>query len=69
VLGQKYFPIPYNFLKNLAYIVGTIGIIYVVNLVELDSQWLVTAFHAVVILVYLSVIYLLERSYLRQPIT
>jgi O-antigen/teichoic acid export membrane protein len=64
--GQKYYPIPYNVGKSAAYIVVTIAIVYLVNSITFDNQWIATAFHGVVILAYLLVIYLLERNHFRR---
>lgn len=69
LLGQKYYPIPYSVLKSLGYITITIALIYLVNPVEFSAQWMTTAFHGIVLVFYLVVIYLIERSYLRQPVS
>jgi O-antigen/teichoic acid export membrane protein len=65
LLGQKYYPMPYDVGKSIAYIAVTVGIIYAVNPISINNQWLATTFHAVVIVAYLLVIYLLERKQLR----
>ena len=69
LLGQKYYPIPYAVLKSLSYITVTIALIYLVNLMEFTAQWMTTAFHGIVLVIYLSVIFLVERSYFRQPVS
>jgi len=69
LLGQKYYPIPYSVLKSLSYITLTIALIYLVNLMEFSAQWMTTAFHGIVLVFYLAVIYLVERSYFRQPVS
>lgn len=69
LLGQKYYPIPYSVLKSLSYITITIALIYLVNLMEFPDQWMRTAFHGIVLLLYLAVIYRVEKSYFRQPVT
>ena len=65
LLGQKYYPIPYNVGKSMVLIAITFAIVYAVNLVSIDDQWLATTFHAVVIVAYVLVIYLLERKQFR----
>lgn len=67
-LGQKFYPIPYKVLKSMAYILITVVIIYMVNKIEVQSLWLAVGFHGVVIVLYLFMVYLLERSYFRQPV-
>jgi len=66
VIGQKYYPIPYNVGKSVTYIAITAAIVYAVNLISINNQSLATAFHAVVFVTYLLVIYLLERKHFRQ---
>lgn len=62
VYGQKYYPIPYNIPKLFAYISITFALAYVVNYIEIPNQWLATGFHAVVMVVYIGVIYFIERD-------
>lgn len=66
LLGQRYYPIPYNVGKSISYIAGTTALIYAVNLVKIQSEWLSICFHGVVILAYLSIVYFLERKNFRQ---
>jgi len=66
LLGQKYYPIPYNVGKSIVYIAVTFAIIYAVNLISINGQWVATTFHTVVIVAYLLVIYLLERKQFRH---
>lgn len=67
-LGQKFYPIPYGVLKSMAYILITVVIIYAVNEIEIHIVWIAMGFHGVVIALYLFIVYLLERSYFRQPV-
>jgi O-antigen/teichoic acid export membrane protein len=69
VLGQKFFPIPYGIRRGLTYIIGTVILVYLVNLVKLPNQLIATGFHFLVIVAYLYILYLLEKDYFRQPIT
>jgi O-antigen/teichoic acid export membrane protein len=61
-LGQKYYPIPYNIGKALGYILSTMALIYFINSISIPDQFLATTFHAVIITVYILVVYLLERK-------
>ena len=65
-LGQKFYPIPYNVGKSLGYILITTILVYVVNGVVLQDQWLATGFHAGVFLIYVAVVYLIEKKGLRS---
>jgi O-antigen/teichoic acid export membrane protein len=64
-LGQKYYPIPYNVAGGFAYIILTTLIVYSVNLISIENQWAATGFHSLVMLIYLSVVYLIEKKDLR----
>lgn len=69
LLGQKYYPIPYQVLKGIAYIVFTTAIVYAVGFVSIENQWLATTFHTGVFLSYLFIVYLLEKKAFKQPQT
>lgn len=66
VTGQRYYPIPYQIHKSLAYISITLVIIYSVNSITFENQWLATGFHAGVIAVFILFVFFLERSALRK---
>jgi len=66
LLGQKFYPIPYNVSRSLAYIVGTVAIIYLVELVSIENQWLASGFHFAVIVIYVLILYLLEKERFKQ---
>jgi O-antigen/teichoic acid export membrane protein len=68
LLGQKYYPIPYAMGKSILYISITTALVYGVNSIEIPNPWAATAFHVLVMVVYLAVVYFLERRYFRQPI-
>lgn len=59
-LGQKYYPIPYTIVKDLFYILITLFIVYGVNAITFGDAVSAFIFHTVVIIVYISVILLLE---------
>lgn len=66
LLGQKYYPIPYDIQKGLIYIVGTTVAVYLINEWQIPNQWMATATHAILVLLYIFVIYIIERKKLRQ---
>jgi O-antigen/teichoic acid export membrane protein len=68
VLGQKFYPIPYKIVSGLAYIFTTIAIVYIVRSITIENQWIATGFHALVISVYLVIVFLLERKSFRQAL-
>jgi O-antigen/teichoic acid export membrane protein len=62
MLGQKYYPIPYDIGKALAYIVVSVLIVYGVNAIDISDQLLATGFHSLVIGIYLAGVFMLERK-------
>jgi O-antigen/teichoic acid export membrane protein len=67
LLGRKFYPIPYRVGKSLAYILITTLIIYVVNAVEMEEQWIAVGFHSLVLVAWLGIVYWLERNYFLTP--
>jgi O-antigen/teichoic acid export membrane protein len=61
-IGQKYFPIPYHVAAGLAYIFITYILIYVVNALAFTNQWAATGFHGGILILYLMMIFILERK-------
>jgi O-antigen/teichoic acid export membrane protein len=64
-LGQRYYPIPYNVGKILLYITVTLLFVYGTSAIEISNQVAATAFHMVVIFVFLILIYFAEGRQLR----
>jgi O-antigen/teichoic acid export membrane protein len=62
LLGQKHFSIPYNITALLTYIVVTTLLCYAVNYVVITNQWLATGFHMVVMVVYVVIVWVVERK-------
>jgi len=60
--GQKYYPIPYKIFSDSLYIIATMIVIYLVNEINMESLYLSVGFHAVVILSFLSLVYLIESK-------
>jgi O-antigen/teichoic acid export membrane protein len=69
ILGQKYFPVPYTILKDLTYILLTTVGVYLVYSIDsmIADQVFRTTFHIVVIVVFVLVVFFIERRGLRQP--
>ncbi len=66
LFGQKYFPIPYKITTTLAYLVGTFFLASVVNLFPISNPFISASIHTLLILVYLFVVYLIERPNLKN---
>ncbi len=60
--GQKFYPIPYNMGKLFGYIIVTTLLCYGVNAIKIMNQWLATGFHILVIIIYVGVVFLIERK-------
>jgi O-antigen/teichoic acid export membrane protein len=66
--GQKYYPIPYHIKSGISYIIITTGIAYGVNSIAINNQWLATGFHGLVLLIYLLIIFRIERKEFKKGI-
>jgi O-antigen/teichoic acid export membrane protein len=64
--GQKYYPIPYKVLSDSAYILLTVILVYAVNEIRIDSQWVAFPFHLSIVLFFLAVIYKMEWKNLKR---
>ena len=60
--GQRFYPIPYTINRDLMYIAVTVALVYLVQTINIHEQLLATAFHTGVILIYLIVVYLIEKK-------
>jgi O-antigen/teichoic acid export membrane protein len=61
-LGQRNYPIPYTVTRDIGYVVFTYSILLLVNRVQINDQLLATSFHAGVIILFLGLVYLIERK-------
>lgn len=66
LLGQRFYPIPYQITKAILYIVLTTILVYAINAIPIPDQLLATSFHIGVICAYLIIVYIVERKTLRQ---
>jgi len=62
LIGQKYYPIPYNVFAGFGYILFAVALIYISSIISIDSQSMSTGFHMVIMLIYVIVAYFLERK-------
>ena len=69
LIGQRFYPIPYNVGKSMLYIVGTTALVYVVRLLSFEPTWISTIVHMGVILLFLVLIYFLEKDDFKQSTT
>ena len=66
LLGQKYYPIPYQVGTALLYIAATTVVVYTTLNIDIPGAIASFAFHQAILLAYLFVIYLLERKHFRS---
>jgi O-antigen/teichoic acid export membrane protein len=66
VLGQRFYPIPYDIGKSILYVAFTTLLVYIVNAIPLEPLWLSHGFHFLVLGVYLIAIYLIEKKGFQQ---
>ncbi len=61
-LGQKHYPVPYSIGKGLSYITITMILVFLIQPIEFGNQFVASSFHSVVLMLYLGIVYLLERK-------
>jgi O-antigen/teichoic acid export membrane protein len=64
--GQRYYPVPYNIPRALAYVLAAVTLVYFTNQINFPGLFVATGFHGIVILIYVFIIYLLEGKELRR---
>jgi O-antigen/teichoic acid export membrane protein len=69
LIGQRFYPIPYNVGKSMLYIVGTTALVYGVRLLSFEPTWISTVIHLGVILLFLVLIYFLEKDDFKRSTT
>ncbi len=60
--GQKHYPIPYQTIRNLLYIAGTVVLTYAVMAIEIKDQLWATSFHVLMVVGFIMLIFLVERK-------
>jgi O-antigen/teichoic acid export membrane protein len=68
LLGQKYYPIPYAVGKAILYILVTVLLIYGIDKIVIENQFIATTFHILMLVLYVTVVFLFERKGLRQAL-
>lgn len=66
--GQRNYPIPYSITRDAGYIIITYSIALLVNQVVFESQWVATGFHVLIIILFLALIYFVERKNFNKAI-
>ena len=61
-LGQKYYPIPYRILADSCYVLATFLLIFLISGITVENLWLSIGFHQGIILLFIAVIYIIERK-------
>lgn len=65
LLGNKFYPIPYGINTSMAYIIGTAIIVYLVLSLNIDNQLIATSFHFFILALYVILVVILEKVYLK----
>jgi O-antigen/teichoic acid export membrane protein len=66
VIGQKYFPVQYNLLKFAGYLGASILLYFISTLIDIDHYFPRLLFHTFLLVVYLGLVYTVERPALRK---
>ena len=67
VWGQKHYPIPYDVSRVLLYMAGAVMLLWIANMLYVDG-FIGYAIRAILLVVWLSIIWKLERNTIR-PLT
>jgi O-antigen/teichoic acid export membrane protein len=62
LLGRKYYPIPYQYLSDAAYVLFAIGLYLISQLIQFENRWASAMMDAGTIAFYLLVVYLVEKK-------
>ncbi|RNI30241.1 polysaccharide biosynthesis protein [Rufibacter immobilis] len=65
-IGQKYFPVPYPLKAIFGYLLLASGLIWLSLFIEIENFWVRQVFHLALCLVFVAVVWGLERKGLRQ---
>jgi O-antigen/teichoic acid export membrane protein len=66
IIGQRYYPVKYNIPKFFFYLAVAM-VLYVVNvLITVDNKMLSIAFHTILIIIYLSVVLVVEKPTVKK---
>ncbi len=68
LLGEKYYPVPYNVGSALGYIAGAGALIWAAGLIKITSFWIAIPYHLVLFALFLGVIAVVERDTIQDGI-
>jgi O-antigen/teichoic acid export membrane protein len=60
-LGNKYYPIPYDVKSAAIYVISAGALIYLAMYVTINEQILATAFHLLLCLVFVAIVFVIEK--------
>lgn len=66
LIGQRFYPVPYRVKSGLGYIAGTSILTYLILQIQIESLFLASSFHFLLILIYILVIFLLEKKNIKN---
>lgn len=67
-LGQRTYPVPYRVRAGIVYITFSFVLVYLVNAVRIQNQLGATAFHTLVLCVFIYSIFRIEKDYWKQAV-
>lgn len=62
LIGRKYYPLPYQVIKSMSYIVGTCLLTFLVLQLEIENRFISTAFHFIIMILFVLAVVLLEKK-------
>lgn len=62
LLGQRYYPVPYKVLNDLTYVLTSVLLVYAVNSFKFENLIVGMTVHALVLITWVAVVYLVERK-------
>jgi hypothetical protein len=60
VLGEKYYPVPYDLLSAMGYILGGGLLIYAASFIQISNLWLSVPFHMAIFALFMGCILAIE---------
>ncbi|MEM8566676.1 MAG: polysaccharide biosynthesis C-terminal domain-containing protein [Bacteroidota bacterium] len=62
MIGRKYYPIPYYVTRDSLYLLITMALIFIINEISIENQWLVLACRAIIISLFVFIVWQLEKT-------
>jgi O-antigen/teichoic acid export membrane protein len=66
ILGNKYYPVPYDLKSAAIYILSAGALIYLANYVSISNQFLATGFHLLLCLLFAALVFAVEKPQLTK---